>query len=77
LHTSGCKNTNKVRRALPITFSLPYYKQLLDYPRAIGVDKYDSFDKETRRKLGFDSIVTESICEWHEPSDKLSHKKLI
>ena len=38
-HASGYNKTEKARRALPITFSLPYYKQLLDYPRAFGEEK--------------------------------------
>lgn len=74
-HASGTNNTNKVRRALPITFSLPYYKQLLDYPRAIGVEKYESFDEHIRRILGYDSRVPESTSEWYSPLDKLLYKK--
>lgn len=73
-HASGMNNTDNVRRALPITFSLPYYKQLLDYPRAIGYDKYDSFDSEIRRILGYDARVPESISDWYAPVDKLLYK---
>jgi ectoine hydroxylase-related dioxygenase (phytanoyl-CoA dioxygenase family) len=73
-HASGVNTTDKVRRALPITFSLPYYKQLLDYPRAIGYDKSESFNDIMRRLLGFESRVPESINEWYAPSDKLLYK---
>jgi ectoine hydroxylase-related dioxygenase (phytanoyl-CoA dioxygenase family) len=74
-HASGVNTTNRVRRALPITFSLPYYKQLLDYPRAIGYDKYDSFEDTMKRLLGYDSRIPESIDEWYSPIDKLLYKK--
>lgn len=73
-HASGTNNTDKVRRGLPITFSLPYYKQLLDYPRAIGNEKYDSFEEKIRRILGYDARVPGSVSEWYSPSDKLLYK---
>lgn len=73
-HASGTNNTSNVRRALPITFSLPYYKQLLDYPRAIGIDKYDQFNDKIRRVLGYDARVPESLSEWYSPVDKLLYK---
>jgi hypothetical protein len=64
-HTSGVNKTGDVRRAIPITFSLPYYKQLLDYPRAIGNEKYDTFNPEMKKLLGYESRVPESISEWY------------
>jgi ectoine hydroxylase-related dioxygenase (phytanoyl-CoA dioxygenase family) len=73
-HASGTNLTKNVRRGLPITFSLPYYKQLLDYPRAIGYDKYDEFNEEFRRLLGYDARVPSSISEWYSPIDKLMYK---
>ena len=36
-HASGINKTQNDRIAIPITLSVPYYKQLLDYPRAIGL----------------------------------------
>lgn len=74
-HASGINTTKSIRRALPITFSLPYYKQLLDYPRAIGYNKYGSFNENMRKLLGYESRVPESISEWYAPSDKLLYKK--
>lgn len=73
-HASGTNNTKNVRRALPITFSLPYYKQLLDYPKAIGYEKYDILNEELRRILGYDSRVPTSLSEWYSPMDKLLYK---
>jgi ectoine hydroxylase-related dioxygenase (phytanoyl-CoA dioxygenase family) len=73
-HASGTNNTCNVRRALPITFSLPYYKQLLDYPKAIGYDKYDSYEEKIRRILGYESRVPATVSEWYSPLDKLLYK---
>jgi len=74
-HASGINRTNEVRRALPITFSLPYYKQLLDYPRALGYKLYDSLSPQMRDLLGYNSRVPASINEWYSPEDKLLYKK--
>ncbi len=73
-HASGTNTTDAVRRCLPITFSLPYYKQLLDYPQAVGEDKYNSFKEDIRRMLGYDARVPRSVSEWYSPSDKLLYK---
>lgn len=70
-HASGTNMSKEVRRGLPITFSLPYYKQLLDYPRAIGYDKYESFNSELRRLIGYEARVPSSVSEWYSPVDKL------
>lgn len=73
-HASGSNTTTNVRRAMPITFSLPYYKQLLDYPRAIGYDKYDIMNETMRRILGYDARVPSSVSDWYSPLDKLLYK---
>lgn len=74
-HASGFNSTDEVRRAIPITFSLPYYKQLLDYPRAIGYEKYDSFNPEMKRILGYDSRIPSTVSDWYSPIEKLLYKK--
>jgi ectoine hydroxylase-related dioxygenase (phytanoyl-CoA dioxygenase family) len=74
-HSSGNNKTNKIRRALPITFSLPYYKQLLDYPRAIGYDKYETFNASMAQLLGYDARVADKVENWYAPVDKLLYKK--
>tara|TARA_R110000765_G_scaffold224643_3_gene328638 strand:+ start:1900 stop:2673 length:774 start_codon:yes stop_codon:yes gene_type:complete len=68
-HASGVNKTNQNRRGLPITFSLPYYKQLLDYPRALGYERESEFSLKIQRLLGYHSRVPESIEEWYIPSN--------
>jgi ectoine hydroxylase-related dioxygenase (phytanoyl-CoA dioxygenase family) len=74
-HASGINTTQQVRRALPITLSLPYYKQLLDYPRAIGYEKSSLFNDDIRKLLGYDSRIPANINEWYAPIDQLLYKK--
>jgi ectoine hydroxylase-related dioxygenase (phytanoyl-CoA dioxygenase family) len=73
-HASGINKTNNIRRALPITFSLPYYKQLLDYPRALGYDKKDMYSKELQALIGYNSRVPSSLNEWYAPNLKRMYK---
>lgn len=67
IHASGVNNTFDSRRALPITFTLPYYKQLLDYPRAIGLDRECDFSVKMRDLLGYTSRSPSTIEEWYRP----------
>lgn len=66
-HKSGTNTTSQDRKALPITLSLPYYKQLLDYPRALGYDRKEEFSEKIQKLLGYDSIVPSSVEEWYRP----------
>lgn len=66
-HKSGTNTTSQDRKALPITLSLPYYKQLLDYPRALGYDRKEAFSEKIQKLLGYDSIVPSSVEEWYRP----------
>lgn len=74
-HSSAPNKTDKDRRAIPITISRSFLKQLLDYPRAIGYDKIDEFSKELQQFLGYYSRVPASLDEWYQPEDKRFYKK--
>lgn len=74
-HASGINRTSKERRALPITFSLPYYKQLIDYPSALDSDVIFKLDNKIKKLLGFDSIVSKNLNEWYSPIDRITYKK--
>ena len=72
-HSAGSNNTEENRRGLPITFSLPYYKQLLDYPRAIGYERQSEFNLKTQRLLGYHSGVPISLEEWYRPNNTATY----
>lgn len=74
-HSSAPNITQNDRRAIPFTVSKSFMKQLLDYPRAIGYDKMDSFTLELQQLLGYHSRVPASLDEWYQPEDKRFYKK--
>jgi ectoine hydroxylase-related dioxygenase (phytanoyl-CoA dioxygenase family) len=74
-HSSAKNTTNGHRRALPITISKSFMKQLLDYPRAIGYDKMESFSYELQQLLGYHSRVPASLNEWYQPEENRFYKK--
>lgn len=74
-HSSAPNTTQEHRRAIPITISKSFMKQLLDYPRAIGYNKIDEFDYEFQQLLGYHSRVPASLDEWYQPENKRFYKK--
>ena len=74
-HASAPNTTLTDRKAIPITISKPFMKQLLDYPRAIGYDKIDDFSLELQQLLGYHSRVPASLIEWYQPKENRFYKK--
>jgi ectoine hydroxylase-related dioxygenase (phytanoyl-CoA dioxygenase family) len=74
-HSSAPNITQDHRRAIPITVSKSFMKQLLDYPRAIGYDRIDEFSFELQQLLGYHSRVPASLDEWYQPENKRFYKK--
>jgi alanine racemase len=74
-HSSAPNTTQEHRRAIPITISKSFMKQLLDYPRAIGYNKIDEFDYEFQQLLGYHSRVPSSLDEWYQPENKRFYKQ--
>ena len=74
-HASSKNQTPNNRKALPITFTKPNIKQLLDYPRAIGYEKMDNFDKEMQQLLGYHSRVPSNLDEWYQPAEKRFYRE--
>jgi ectoine hydroxylase-related dioxygenase (phytanoyl-CoA dioxygenase family) len=74
-HSSAPNITQDHRRAIPITVSKSFMKQLLDYPRAIGYERIDEFSFELQQLLGYHSRVPASLDEWYQPESKRFYKK--
>jgi len=74
-HSSAPNKTQDHRRAIPLTVSKSFMKQLLDYPRAIGYDKMKDFNPELQQLLGYHSRVPASLNEWYQPEDKRFYKR--
>jgi ectoine hydroxylase-related dioxygenase (phytanoyl-CoA dioxygenase family) len=74
-HASAPNTTNSERRAIPITVSRSFMKQLLDYPRALGYDRMDNFSLDLQQLLGYHSRVPASLDEWYQPESNRFYKK--
>ena len=74
-HSSAPNTTQDHRRAIPITVSKSFMKQLLDYPRAMGYNRMNHFSFELQQLLGYHSRVPASLDEWYQPESKRFYKK--
>ncbi len=74
-HASGLNKSSIGRRALPITFTKSFYKQLMDYPRALGYNKMNEFSEPLQQILGYHSRVPSNLNEWYQAGDKRFYKK--
>jgi ectoine hydroxylase-related dioxygenase (phytanoyl-CoA dioxygenase family) len=74
-HCSAPNNTNKSRRAIPLTFSKSCIKQMFDYTKSIETAMNYNFHHDMKQLLGFDSRVPTSLYEWYLPADKRFYKK--
>lgn len=74
-HASAPNKTQDRRRGIPITLSKSFMKQLLDYPRAIGYDKIDTFSESVQQLLGYHSRTPASLDEWYQPESTRMYRK--
>jgi ectoine hydroxylase-related dioxygenase (phytanoyl-CoA dioxygenase family) len=74
-HATGENKTESSRRALTITFTLPFVKQQLDYPRALGYDKTNDLSDNLKQILGYKARVPASFDEWYQPVEKRMYQK--
>lgn len=71
-HSAAPNHTNGQRMALTLTFTPPFHKQQMDYPRLLG----ESFPKneKVRQLLGYNSRVPANHDEWYQPPEKRMYK---
>jgi Phytanoyl-CoA dioxygenase (PhyH) len=74
-HAAGVNRTDRARRALTLAFTRPFLKQQLDYPRALGYDRADSFSPALRQLLGYNARVPASLDEWYQPPEKRMYRR--
>ena len=73
-HCSGQNTSSAERRALTLTFTRPFYKQQMDYPRLVGYAKLASLSQNQRQLIGYNSRVPASYEEWYQPPAKRMYK---
>lgn len=74
-HSSAPNLTNSNRRAIPLTISRSFVKQLFDYPRALGNPSDHNLSFEMEQFLGYHSRVPSSYDEWYVTDENRFYKK--
>lgn len=71
-HAAAKNTTNKPRRALTLTFTRPFFKQQMDYPRLLG----EGFPKSERIRqiLGYNSRTPSDHDQWYQPPENRFYK---
>lgn len=68
-HAAGANQTDSARAALTLTFSRPFFKQQMDYPRFLGEDYMAGVPERVRQVLGYYSRTPASYDEWYRPRE--------
>lgn len=71
-HAAAPNRTDRSRRALTLTFTRPFMKQQLDYPRLLGEDYTE--DPRLRQLLGYNARVPASLEQWYQPPERRYYK---
>ena len=73
-HRAGTNRTGAARRALTLTFTPPFFKQQLDYPRFLGPEYAARVSPKIRQILGYDARQPETIEELYQPPERRAYK---
>ena len=68
-HATGKSEVDTPRRALTLTFTSPFFKQQLDYPRLCGYETARTFSPFLKQIIGFNSRVPSTLEEYYVPLD--------
>jgi len=69
-HAAGTNTTDKPRRVLTLSFTRPFLKQQLDYPRSLGYEFGETLSDELRQVLGYKARVPANLYEYYQPIEK-------
>jgi len=73
-HAAGQNQTDAPRRALTLTFTRPFVKPQLDYPRALGYKFGEELPEQLRQIIGYNARVPASLDEWYQPPEKRMYR---
>ncbi|MBB6600002.1 phytanoyl-CoA dioxygenase family protein [Luteimonas sp. MC1825] len=71
-HSAAPNRTAGPRMALTLTFTRPFFKQQMDYPRLLGEDYTQ--DARMRQLLGYNARVPSSHDEWYQPPERRMYR---
>lgn len=73
-HAAGENKSDRDRCALTLTFTKPYMKQQMDYPRFLGYHEGDRFSERLQQVLGYHSRTPATLDEWYQPPHKRMYR---
>lgn len=73
-HRAGENTTDQFRAGMTCTFTRPYFKQQLDYPRFLDPVYAATLSPAMRQLFGFDARTPASIEEWYQPAESRFYK---
>lgn len=74
-HATGDNQTAGLRRALTITLTSPFFKQQLDYPRALGDQHPALQDPYLRQITGYNARVPSTLEEFYVPLEQRFYQR--
>ena len=74
-HASAQNLSSLNRRAIPLTISRSFVKQLFDYPKALGHSDNLHLSQDIQQFLGYYSRVPSTLDEWYVSDEDRFYKK--
>ncbi|MEK7317920.1 MAG: phytanoyl-CoA dioxygenase family protein [Pseudomonadota bacterium] len=74
-HAAGENTTNLPRRALTLTFTCPFFKPQLDYPRLMASSGISTLTPFLRQVIGFNARVPASLEEFYVPVEQRFYQR--
>jgi ectoine hydroxylase-related dioxygenase (phytanoyl-CoA dioxygenase family) len=74
-HATGENKTERPRRALTLTFTSPFFKPQLDYPRLVGYDAAQAMSPFLRQVIGFNARIPATLEEYYVPVEQRFYQR--
>ncbi len=73
-HAAGMNTTHQLRCAITVTLTPPYFKQQLDYCRALGEERIARLPDRVKQLIGYFSRTPTTLDEWYQPPDRRMYR---
>ncbi|HTV91715.1 MAG TPA: phytanoyl-CoA dioxygenase family protein [Verrucomicrobiae bacterium] len=73
-HSAGRNNSGRDRAALNMQFTRSFFKQQIDYVRALGDSVIESLPERSKQLLGWYTRVVTSLDEFYQPADRRMYR---
>ena len=65
-HAAGINKTQQETKEITITFTKPFMKQQLDYPRSVGYDELEKMSPKVQQMVGYFARTPSTLEEWYQ-----------